>query len=354
MLLIMVRDGLTMRTLSDSDAAEAYAAVDGCRGYLRRWLPWVDATDSPEALAAVIRRWGVSYRFGHDVALGIFMGGSYVGNIGLHDMGRPNRSGMIGYWLAEGAQGRGVMTDCVRALAGYGFHWLGLNRIYVNCAEGNGRSRAVPLRLGFTEEGTLQDGEHLYGTFHDLKVYGTVARNWPHEGPFFIVAPEARDKAKAMGLRDEFLSVGETWIHGGSGLSDVGPDGYEDWVGDVARFREEAPEGRVEASTYLAAQGGRPVGTVQVRHRLNDALLCSGGHVGFAVRPSERRKGYATKTLTLALAKCRAMGIGSALVTCDKDNAGSAATIRRCGGVLEDERIGAGGKATQRYWVRVV
>jgi predicted acetyltransferase len=66
-------------------------------------------------------------------------------------------------------------------------------------------------------------------------------------------------------------------------------------------------------------------------------ILLSGGHIGFGVRPSERRNGYGAKMLALALEKCRELAIEKALVTCDAENIGSAKTIMKNGGVLESE-----------------
>ena len=128
-MLISVRDGLIMRSLSQNDASKVYAVVDNNRNYLRTWLPWVDGTDSPAVTENVIASWEKDYEKKSDVILGIFANGEYVGNIGLHDLKRPNRSGMVGYWLAENCQGRGIITDCVRALTDFGFQMLGLNGI---------------------------------------------------------------------------------------------------------------------------------------------------------------------------------------------------------------------------------
>ena len=177
-MIISARENLVMRSLLGSDASTVYRVVDNNRAYLRKWLPWVDSTDSPAVTESVIASWEKDYDNGNDVVLGIFENGKYVGNIGLHSIKRPNRSGMVGYWLSENAQGRGIVTDCVRALMDFGFGTLDLNRIYVYCAADNTKSRAIPERLGFVQEGTLQDGEHLYGVYHDLIIYGMVKRNW--------------------------------------------------------------------------------------------------------------------------------------------------------------------------------
>ena len=177
--MINVRDGLIMRSLSTYDAQGSYALIDSNRSYLRTWLPWIDGTNSPAVVERVILSWERSRENGSDTVLGIFEEGEYVGNIGLHDINRESMSGMIGYWLAQNRQNRGIMTDCVRALTTFGFDELGLNRIYIHCGVKNARSRAVPERLGFVQEGILQNGECLYGNYHDLIVYAALKQDWP-------------------------------------------------------------------------------------------------------------------------------------------------------------------------------
>lgn len=85
---------------------------------------------------------------------------------------------------------------------------------------------------------------------------------------------------------------------------------------------------------------------------MNEALLLNGGHIGDGVRPSERRKGIATKMISLALDECRKLGIQKVLMVCDKDNVGSAKSIRNNGGVLENEII-VDGVVEQRYWIEL-
>jgi predicted acetyltransferase len=113
------------------------------------------------------------------------------------------------------------------------------------------------------------------------------------------------------------------------------------------------PEGLVEHSTYwLVNDDNRVLGAVNIRHRLNERLLHSSGHIGYGIRPSERRKGNAYKALRQALDIARSLKIESALVVCNKSNIASAKTIQKNGGVLENE-VEKDGEVMQRYWIDI-
>ena len=116
---------------------------------------------------------------------------------------------------------------------------------------------------------------------------------------------------------------------------------------------KDAKDGLVPDSTFFLydEQRDKFIGACNIRHYLNDSLLKSGGHIGDGIRPSERRKGYATTMIGLALEECKKLGIKRVLMTCDKDNIGSAKSIINNGGVLENEFINEDGKVEQRYWI---
>ena len=115
---------------------------------------------------------------------------------------------------------------------------------------------------------------------------------------------------------------------------------------------KEAKDGRVPDSTFFALDIKRNifVGAINIRHYLNEKLLLDGGHIGDGVRPSERRKGYATEMIRLGLEECKKLGITKVLMVCDKDNIGSRKSIVNNGGVLENE-IKVDDEIVQRYWI---
>lgn len=117
---------------------------------------------------------------------------------------------------------------------------------------------------------------------------------------------------------------------------------------------KDTRDGLVPDSTFFCLDEDRNivVGAVNIRHYLNEALLLNGGHIGDGVRPSERRKGIATKMIGLALEECKKLGIQKVLMVCDKENIGSAKSIIKNGGILENE-IEVDGVIEQRYWIEL-
>ena len=118
---------------------------------------------------------------------------------------------------------------------------------------------------------------------------------------------------------------------------------------------KEAADRKVPDSVFflLDTERDRLLGAINIRHYLNDDLRKEGGHIGDGIRPSERRKGYATEMIRLALIECRKLGIDKVLMTCDKDNIGSAKAIINNGGILENEFINSDGEIEQRYWITI-
>ena len=177
-MIIKVREKLELRTLVSGNADEIFEVVDKNRDYLREWLPWVDDVKSPYNTRESIERWRRELKERTKFTFGVFFGGNHIGHMGLHNVDWNNESAMIGYWLAPQWQGKGIMTDCVRALVNFGFDELNLNSIHIACAHANKKSRAVPERLGFAQEGILQDCMKYHGVYYDEVIYGMVKRKW--------------------------------------------------------------------------------------------------------------------------------------------------------------------------------
>ncbi|MEU8437859.1 GNAT family N-acetyltransferase [Streptomyces sp. NPDC029216] len=131
------------------------------------------------------------------------------------------------------------------------------------------------------------------------------------------------------------------------------PEGFAAWTERLRRQADRTAsveQGRVHATYWWITEGDTYLGAIDLRHYLNAFLLDAGGHIGYSVRPSARRRGLAGWALGRVLHEARLMGMDRVLLTCDPGNEASARTIERAGGVLEDVRETLVGPK-RRYWV---
>jgi ribosomal-protein-serine acetyltransferase len=175
---LAIRDGAVLRPYAEEDAAELTAVVAANREHLARWLPWAATYGHRDSLDYVAKaRAQIEAEVGFEGA--IVVGGKIVGGAGFHAVDRLNRSTSIGYWLAAEAQGSGLMTATVRALVEHAFGAWELHRVVIEAVVDNARSRAIPERLGFAEEGVLREAKLVRGRYEDAALYAMLASDWP-------------------------------------------------------------------------------------------------------------------------------------------------------------------------------
>ena len=167
--------------------------------------------------------------------------------------------------------------------------------------------------------------------------------------PVRIIQQDSSDygewEREILAYRQEFLEKGDS-INGSRGLHHY--EAIEGWLEQIrdCAFDNNSYIG-VPVTTFLALrkESGRAegiphiVGNIEIRHRLNPTLEELGGHIGYSVRPSERRKGYAVRMLRETLAFARGLGLERVMLDCDADNTGSLKTILKCGGVFEKDTL---------------
>lgn len=193
-----------------------------------------------------------------------------------------------------------------------------------------------------------------------VRTLGTV-REMAH-----VIRPDARYHRSYLAAHDEFAGAhrdgdGDWQQAADPSTGFTGITFTRESLEDPAEFRRlvaarradelaetPRPAGRVPCTFLWLVEGDEYLASVALRHELNDFLLREGGHIGYSVRPSARRRGYAGTALAQTLELAAQSGMTRVLLTCDEDNVGSRTVIERAGGVYEDSRAGK-----RRYWVMV-
>ncbi|WP_191094962.1 GNAT family N-acetyltransferase [Streptomyces kanamyceticus] len=161
----------------------------------------------------------------------------------------------------------------------------------------------------------------------------------------FIAAME-EFRAEGRGGPDDDTTLGRTLCDYGGRWQDPGV--FASYVAEVRSAAYPAEPLGVPVTTLWYSEGADYLGRISVRHSVATRFLREyGGHIGYDVRPTARRRGHATEMLRASLPYAAGLGLESVLVTCDTDNIGSRKVIEAAGGAFEDERAGK-----LRYWIR--
>lgn len=173
-----VNEHVKLKILEEREADQLFKLVDSNREYLAEFLPFVAYTTEVEHSKKFIQSALQQFARGDGFHCGIWYDQKLVGVIGLHYLDLVNKRTSIGYYLAEDAQKKGIMTLCTKALIQYVYEEYDIHRIEIRMSTKNKKSRAIPIRLGFTQEGILRSDECLQGEFSDSYVYSLLREEY--------------------------------------------------------------------------------------------------------------------------------------------------------------------------------
>ena len=174
-----VNEEINLGLLQPHHAEEVYELVDSNRTHLKEWLGWVDNIKSADDYRqTIIPIWLKQFADHNGFNAGIFLNGKLVGMISFHFINWKTKYTSIGYYLAKETEGKGVITSCIKALINFAFKELVLNKVEIQCAESNIKSRKIPERLGFKQEGISRDAERINDHYNDVVTYSLLRNEW--------------------------------------------------------------------------------------------------------------------------------------------------------------------------------
>lgn len=178
---IIIKNGILLRSLVAEDAIDMFHALNSQRDYFGQWLPFVEYTHQVEDTASFVNASLALPEENRERVFTIREDEQFIGLIGFKGTDNDNHKTEIGYWLCEQHQGKGIMTEAVKALCLLAFEQWNMNRVMIKCAVGNCSSKRIPQRLGFTFEGIERDGELLTGgIYSDIEVYSLLKKEFNH------------------------------------------------------------------------------------------------------------------------------------------------------------------------------
>jgi ribosomal-protein-serine acetyltransferase len=182
MFYCTINDVTELRLIGHEHRDDLYQSLDSNREYLRPWHPWVDAIRTAADAERAINLWQMQQANNRGFYAGIWHRGRFCGVINHLTVDWTNRSTSLSYWLDAAHQGQGIMTACCRGMIQHGFGAWKLNRIAIECATENARSRAIAERLGFKLEGIVRGIEWLHDHFADHALYGLLRSDYTQAG----------------------------------------------------------------------------------------------------------------------------------------------------------------------------
>jgi ribosomal-protein-serine acetyltransferase len=166
-----------LRLVDDRYSEELFRLVDSNRAHLRRWHPWIDTLRSVSNVEKTISTWQGRFSSGQACYYGVWFEDRLCGMINYISVDLSNQWAALSYWLDAEHQGKGIMTNCCLTMISQAFHVWKFNRVSIECATENTRSRAIPERLGFKLEGILCEVEWLHDRYVDHAIYGLLRSN---------------------------------------------------------------------------------------------------------------------------------------------------------------------------------
>lgn len=174
----MLDNKISLRPIEVNDGIVIFSIINNNRQYLRKWLTFIDTTNTPDFTVDYIKSTSL-YKNDGDIVYVIEYDSILIGLIGFESINTYRRKAELGYWISTKFEGKGIMSYSVKKMLKIGFELFKFHRIEIKCAVGNNRSSAIAKNCHFILEGIERDGELLSnGKYVDVQVYSLLSMDY--------------------------------------------------------------------------------------------------------------------------------------------------------------------------------
>jgi ribosomal-protein-serine acetyltransferase len=182
MFVYKIDDDTKLSLIEPRHAKQLNALIEQNLNHIKEWSSWLKDDHTIEDTHIFIKRNLKQFAGNEGFGIAIWYKGEMAGQIEYNYLDWTNQKTEIGYWLGETFQGKGLVTKSCWVLIDYAFNELKLNRIEMRCGVENKKSRKIPEKLGFREEGVIRQAGWLHDHFVDYVIYGMLASEWQDKG----------------------------------------------------------------------------------------------------------------------------------------------------------------------------
>jgi ribosomal-protein-serine acetyltransferase len=174
----IVEKDLELRLVSQDLAENLFTLFKENYEHLHTWMIWANEKTDLKSMQKFLKASETNFKKKTEKVFFIYLKDKLVGLVDLHTIDLGNKSAEIGYWLDKKHNGKGIVTKSCKVLINHAFDEMQLNSVRILCASENKKSRAIPEKLDFVEEGTLREIQWMHDHFNDLVVYSMLKKDW--------------------------------------------------------------------------------------------------------------------------------------------------------------------------------
>ncbi|MCX6753306.1 MAG: GNAT family protein [Candidatus Nomurabacteria bacterium] len=172
--VVKVDSDIELRIRTENEAEELFNLIQNNKEHLGKFLYWINKANAFSYIKEFAHKYLIGYEGGTSCDFGIYFKDKMIGSGGFHRINQTHKKGEIEYWISEEYEGRGIVTKAVQKIIEIGREKYNLHRIVIMINTENEESKAIPKKLGFKYEGTMEYDKYINGKFISTEIWSLI------------------------------------------------------------------------------------------------------------------------------------------------------------------------------------